>query len=99
MVIISPMTENDNAALLPFRAGDWKLASMYVTHKSHHGRKACEPEFDPEQVKITYIYNLPTKPAMECRLSYKVHSDGSVDVNLHMDVLDGGQKSHRERCV
>lgn len=80
-----PMTENDNAALLPFRAGDWKLASMYVTHKSHHGRKAAEPEFDPEQVKITYTYNLPTKPAMQCALSYKVHSDGAVDVNLHMD--------------
>ena len=57
---------------------------MYVTHKSHHGRKAAEPEFDPEQVKITYTYNLPTKPAMQCALSYKVHSDGAVDVNLHM---------------
>ena len=55
-----PMTENDNAALLPFRAGDWKLASMYVTHKSHHGRKAAEPEFDPEEVRVTYTHNLPT---------------------------------------
>lgn len=83
-----PMTENDIAAMLPFRAGDWKLASMYVTHKSHHGRRGAEPEFDPEEVKVTYTYNLATKPAMDCRLSYKVHSDGAVDVNLHLDASD-----------
>ena len=83
-----PMTENDNAALLPFRAGDWKLASMYVTHKSEHGRSASEPEFDREEVRVTYTYNLPTKPAMQCALSYKVYSDGAVDVNLHMDASD-----------
>lgn len=83
-----PMTENDNAALLPFRAGDWKLASMYVTHKSDHGRSASEPEFDREEVRVTYTYNLPTKPAMQCTLSYKVHSDGAVDVSLHMDASD-----------
>jgi hypothetical protein len=52
------MTENDNAALLPFRAGDWKLASMYVTHKSEHGRSASEPEFDREElVRAIDAYN------------------------------------------
>ena len=83
-----PMTENDNACMLPFRAGDWKVASMYVSHKVHHGRWGTDQVFDEEQVKVTYTYHLPTKPAMDCLLSYKVHSDGAVDVDLHMDASD-----------
>ncbi len=83
-----PMTENDNACLLPFRAGDWKIASMYVTHKTHHGRWGTDPVFDPEEVKITYTYHLPTKPAMDCLLSYKVLGDGTIEAHLHLDASD-----------
>ncbi len=34
-----PLTDNDVANLLPFRAGQWKLASMYSSYKYEHGRQ------------------------------------------------------------
>ncbi len=81
------LTENDNANLLPFRAGDWKIASMYATHKYHHGRRSteCTWEHGEDSVTVTYTYHLPTKPAKDCRVSYLVHSDGIVDVRMLMD--------------
>ena len=39
-----PMTENDLACLLPFKAGQWKLASLYPTTKYEHGRMATDYE-------------------------------------------------------
>ena len=82
-----PMTENDIANLLPFRAGQWKLASMYLTPKYEHGRKATDYEVteDGDTVTVTYTYHLPTKPEADCSVSYRVHSDGIVDVTLSMD--------------
>ena len=34
------LTDNDVANLLPFRAGQWKIASMYSSFKYEHGRAA-----------------------------------------------------------
>ncbi len=85
-----PMTENDIANLLPFRAGQWKLASMYLTPKYEHGTKATDYEIKEgkDEVTVTYTYHLPTKPETDCRVSYLVHSDGVVDVTLTMDGAD-----------
>ena len=85
-----PMTENDNANLLPFRAGDWKIASMYATYKYHHGRRSteCTWETGNDCVTVTYTYHLPTKPEKDCTVTYLVHSDGVVDVTLKMEASD-----------
>ena len=85
-----PMTENDNANLLPFRAGDWKIASMYATYKYHHGRRSteCTWEMGDDCVTVTYTYHLPTKPEKDCTVTYLVHSDGVVDVTLKMEASD-----------
>ena len=81
------MTENDTANLLPFRAGQWKLASMYLTPKYEHGRAATDYEVTEtdDTVTVTYTYHLPTQPAGDCKVSYCVHSDGIVDVKLSME--------------
>ena len=82
-----PLTENDTANRLPFRAGQWKLASLYLTPKYEHGRKATDYEVEEsgDTVTVTYTYHLPTQPATDCKVAYCVHSDGVVDVTLSMD--------------
>ncbi|MCR5097854.1 MAG: DUF4981 domain-containing protein [Lachnospiraceae bacterium] len=85
------MTENDTANLLPFRAGQWKLASMYLSPKYDHGREVTGYEVTEKDdtVTVSYTYHLPTQPAADCSVAYTVHSDGIVDVKLSMD---GAQK-------
>ena len=82
-----PITENDIANLLPFRAGQWKLASMYLTPKYEHGRASTDYTIKEsgDTVTVTYTYHLPTQPAADCKVAYCVHSDGVVDVTLTMD--------------
>lgn len=80
------MTENDMANQLPFRAGQWKAASMYVSHKYHHGRRGTDYEVEEKEqsVTITYTYHLATKPAIDCKVTYTVFPDGEIKVNLSM---------------
>lgn len=86
------LTENDIANLLPFRAGQWKIASLYLTPKYENGRKATdyvvEEADDGQTVSITYTYHLPTNPSADVFLTYTVHSDGVVDVTQKMTGAD-----------
>ncbi|MCR4798182.1 MAG: DUF4981 domain-containing protein [Lachnospiraceae bacterium] len=82
-----PLTENDIANLLPFRAGQWKVASMFASYKYEHGRKATDYVIEREEdgLRVTYTYHLPVKPERDVMLSYFVHGDGTVDVKLFME--------------
>ena len=82
-----PLTDNDVANLLPFRSGQWKLASMYNSYKYENGRKTTfyEIEESEDVVSITYMYHLPTKPVMDCKVSYQVYGDGEIKVTMTMD--------------
>lgn len=82
-----PMTDNDIANLLPFRAGQWKLASMFSSYKYEHGRKATSYEVEESEntVTVSYTYHLPVKPAMDCKVSYRVFGDGEIEVTMTMD--------------
>ena len=84
------VTENDKANMMPFRAGQWKLASMYFTNKTEHGRGGtpCEAQKTADGAKVTFIYHLPTQPAGDCKLTYTVHSDSVIDVEMSMDASD-----------
>ncbi|MCR5452564.1 MAG: DUF4981 domain-containing protein, partial [Lachnospiraceae bacterium] len=85
-----PMTENDIANLLPFRAAQWKIASMYQSCKYEHGRKATDYRITEHEnsVDICFTYHLPTKPEKDALLTYKVYGDGRIDVHLEMDGAD-----------
>lgn len=78
------MTENDIANQLPFRAGQWKLASKYLSTGIMDEKVVDLPKVEAKEdyVKVTYIYHLPTKPAGKCTVEYKVHNDGLVDCKL-----------------
>ena len=98
-----PMTENDTANLLPFRAGQWKLASLYVTHKTESGcnytpcrvlyggkEERFSETVEPGAVlEVIYTYHLPVSPAQDCSLSYTVYDDGWIDVCLRMEKSSG----------
>ncbi len=80
-------TENDKANLLAFRSGQWKLASMYATNKYEHGRKftPCSVTETEDGIRAEFTYHLPVQPATDCIMTYLVHSDGVIDVELSMD--------------
>ncbi len=83
--------DNDMGSLMPQRYGQWKIASMYLTHKDYRVGQMYVPNLEPEVeegkygVKVTFTYLMPTTPASECRLSYEVFGDGSVKTTLTYD--------------
>lgn len=81
------MTDNDIANQLPVRAGSWKAASAYVSHKYEHGRcyEPCTAEETADGcVRITYTYFPAMQAEIRCSLSYLVHADGRMDVEMTM---------------
>ncbi|MGN1024690.1 MAG: glycoside hydrolase family 2 TIM barrel-domain containing protein [Lachnospiraceae bacterium] len=80
------ITENDRANQLPFRAGQWKLAGRYASHKTEHGRKweFCQVDQKEDAVTISFTLHLPVRPAKDCTLSYTVTGDGTVETALSL---------------
>ena len=83
-------TDNDCGNLMGMRYGQWKLASMYLSHKDF--RKGLygpsnmpEVEVNEKSVKVAYTYIMPTTPISECKLSYEVFGDGRVKTTLTYD--------------
>ena len=75
--------DNDCGSLMPMRYSQWKIASMYLSHKypngSHYpGLYAPEIEVHEDCAEVSYRYVMPTTPASECRLTYRVFGDGSI---------------------
>ena len=85
-----PMTDNDLANQLPFRAGQWKIASKYISTSVMDEKIQEAPEVEQlsDRVKVKYIYHLPTKPAHECRVEYIINQDGFVDCKLILEKSD-----------
>ena len=84
--------ENDNGNLMPFRYAQWKLASLYATHKPVNGAPMKQPEITEHEdgsVSIRFFYSLPTTPASACTMLYTVHPCGQVDVQLDYDPVEG----------
>ena len=83
-------TDNDCGNLMGMRYGQWKIASMYLSHKDFRQGPygpGNEPEVEGNEktVKVTYTYLMPTTPLSECRLSYEVSGDGRVKTTLSYD--------------
>ena len=83
-------TDNDCGNLMGMRYGQWKIASMYLSHKDFR-KGPYGPGNTPEvvvtekTVKVTYTYLMPTTPLSECKLSYEVFGDGRVKTTLAYD--------------
>lgn len=76
--------DNDCGNLMPQRYAQWKIASLYATHKAS-GSFVSQPPVIVEKencVSITFIYNIPTTPQTECKMTYTVFGDGMINTKL-----------------
>ena len=83
-------TDNDCGNLMGMRYGQWKIASMYLSHKDfrqgpYGSGNTPEVEEKEHSVKVTYTYLLPATPLAECKLAYEVYGDGRVKTTLTYD--------------
>ena len=83
-------TDNDCGNLMGMCYGQWKLASMYLSHKDfrkgpYGPSNMPEVEVNEKSVKVAYTYIMPTTPTSECKLSYEVFGDGRVKTTLTYD--------------
>ena len=83
-------TDNDCGNLMGMRYGQWKIASMYLSHKDfrkgpYGPGNVPEVEVNEKTVKVIYTYLMPTTPLSECKLSYEVFGDGRVKTTLTYD--------------
>ena len=83
-------TDNDCGNLMGMRYGQWKIASMYLSHKDfrqgpYGPGNTPEVEEKEHSVKVTYKYLLPATPLAECKLAYEVYGDGRVKTTLTYD--------------
>lgn len=80
-------TDNDEGNLMPARYGQWKLASMYLSHKRPSEGpypEATDPDIKVQEdfAEISFTYHMPTTPASQCRLTYQVYGDGYIQTRL-----------------
>lgn len=86
--------DNDCGSNMPGRYSQWKIASMYLTHKeagkareTMDGIKYENPAVREEKdcAVITYFYRLQTTPAADCQVEYRVYGDGRIQTTLSYD--------------
>ncbi len=88
-----PMTDNDRGNGMADRYAQWKIASLFLTHKQEHitewqhSYDSMVPvlEEGEDHVRITYTYKMPTTPESGCQLAYEVYGDGTIRTTLSYD--------------
>ena len=83
-------TNNDLGNRMPQRYGQWKIASLYgmAGYNPDNGKKnaAVRPEKQADgSVAFTMVYDLPTRPAASCTVTYRIRPCGRVDVRMAYD--------------
>ena len=91
-------TDNDEGNNMMGRQGQWKLASLYATHKGV-GKKLDVPggvayenpivREEKDFVSVTFLYDLQTTPAATCQLTYEVYGDGHIRTTLSYEAVEG----------
>ena len=83
--------DNDNGSMAPARYAQWKIASMYISHRNGgmFDNVPTKVEEKNNTVKITYTYFMPTTPASKCQVAYTVFGDGTIETKLMYDPVEG----------
>lgn len=83
--------DNDNGSMAPGRYAQWKIASMYISHRNGgmFDNVPTTVEETEHSVTITYTYYMPTTPASKCQVEYTVYGDGTVKTKLTYDPVEG----------
>jgi len=78
-------TSNERGWGMPFRDGGWHLASRYA----RASEQSPEVVLHDDSIDVRYTYLLPTTPAGECVVTYRVDVDGHVEVTEVVRPGDG----------
>ena len=83
--------DNDNGSMAPGRYAQWKIASMYISHRNGgmFDNVPTTVEETEHNVTIIYTYYMPTTPAAKCQAAYTVFGDGTVETKLTYDPVEG----------
>ena len=83
--------DNDNGSMAPGRYAQWKIASMYISHRNGgmFDNVPTTVEETEHSVTITYTYYMPTTPAAKCQVAYTVYGDGTIETKLTYDPVEG----------
>ena len=83
--------DNDNGSMAPARYAQWKIASMYISHRNGgmFDNVPTKVEEKDNTVTVTYTYFMPTTPASKCQVAYTVFGDGTVETKLMNDPVEG----------
>ena len=79
-------TSNERGWKMPFRDGQWLLASRYPDLADGENPSVA---VDGDAVEFTYRYRLPTTPASHCEARYRVTGDGRIEVTLTLQPAQG----------
>ncbi len=86
-------TDNDLGNQMPVRYSQWKIASMYLSHRAEGEDlfALCKPEIreNESSISIGFTYYLPTVPRTDCKVTYEVFGDGQVKTSLSYDPAEG----------
>ncbi len=83
-------TNNDYGNGMPQRYAQWKIASLYcrtgLTRETFERNRRVRPVRENDgSVSFTLTYDLPTRPAASCDVTYRVRPCGRVDVELRYE--------------
>lgn len=83
--------DNDNGRMAPARYAQWKIASMYISHRNGgmFDNVPTKVEEKDNTVTVTYTYFMPTTPASKCQVAYTVFGDGTIETKLMYDPVEG----------
>ena len=83
--------DNDNGSMAPARYAQWKIASMYISHRNGGmiDNVPTKVEEKDNTVTVTYTYFMPTTPASKCQVAYTVFGDGTIETKLMYDPVEG----------
>lgn len=89
-------TSNERGWGMPFRDGQWRLASLDAKpdgtwHVADREAPAAYPVVNQhdDSVEIAYRYLLPTTPAGSCDVSYRVYGGGRIAVTVTVQPGEG----------
>ena len=85
--------DNDYGSLATCRYAQWKIASMYLTHKADESQAnlppACAVEEGEHTVTVKFTYYMPTTPRSKCQVAYTVYGDGTIETKLSYNPVQG----------
>jgi beta-galactosidase len=81
--------DNDEGNQMMARYGQWKLASLYLSHKDFETYAWDMPKVEEAEssVTVTFRYHLPTRPLSDCTVAYTVYGDGTIETTLTYDPI------------